>query len=346
MKDNRLKIGIVGLGMGKSHAVTCAQLQDVNLKAISDLNLDRLETTASELNVPEKYQDGFELIDNADLDAVVIALPNHLHAKFSIKAMQSGKHVLVEKPIAVDVNEAKDMIRVSKETGKLLMVGFSQRFFPPHLAAWHYIKQGNIGKIHYAKTSWLRRKGIPWWFEACGKGSLTTNIAGGGPLIDIGVHRLDLALFMMGFPEVVSVNGTTFCELGKEQGKKIGIDYALEDAGVALIRFRDNRALFLESSWTMHCKDNEKQETFLYGDKGGMHLANEVEVYSERDGIQTETRLLNYENAPAGGVTEHFCRVVQQKEESIITGDQALSSLRILKAIYESAETGKTIYFD
>ncbi|HUW30382.1 MAG TPA: Gfo/Idh/MocA family oxidoreductase [Planctomycetota bacterium] len=341
-----LKVGVVGLGMGRHHAKVCAALPGVHLKAISDASPERLAEVARELNVKETYQDGHALIERGGLDAVVIAVPNHLHADLTIRALRHGLHVLVEKPIASDVPDAEAMLRASREANRVLMVGFNQRFFPQHQAAWQYVRQGFLGEIYYAKTKWLRRGGVPWWYEAGGKGALSTEIAGGGPLIDLGVHKLDLALFLMGFPEVSSVDGTTFRGIGKREGQKRSIEFALEDAGVALIRFRDNRALLLEASWSMHCKEPDTQETILYGENGGMRLANEVEVYSESDGIQMNSQLFGNDNTHEGGVTGHFCRVVQKREDPIITGEQAILGLRIIKAIYESAKTGKTVSFE
>ena len=348
MKSDRLQVGVVGLGHGRHHARVCAALPDVHLKALSDASPERLASVAAELDVQQTYQDGATMIERADLDAVFIALPTHLHADFTLRALRKGLHVLVQKPIAAKVQDAEAMLRASREAGKVLMVGFNQRFAPHHQAARRYIKDGHLGTIHYAKTSWLRRKLVPWWYETGGKGALSTDIAGGGPLMDLGVHRLDLALYLMGFPEVASVDGATFHGLAKEEGRRRGIDYALEDAGVALVRFRDNGVLLLEASWQMHCKDPDKQETIFYGERGGMHLSEVVDIYTESDGIQTNTQLLadNDDNTPEGGVTGHFCRVVRQEEEPIITGEEALAGLRIIKAVYESAKTGRTVYFE
>ncbi len=342
-----LKVGVIGLGgMGAIHAKVCSALPDVHLQAISEMSAERLEAVGKDLNVQEQYRDGAKMIEQADLDAVIIALPNHLHAKFSILAFQKGLHVLVEKPIATEIQDAEAMIEASITAGRTLMVNFNQRFKPLHLAAKKIIAQEKLGEIYYAKTKWLRRKGIPWWYEAGGKGALSTDIAGGGPLIDLGVHQLDLALYMMDFPEVASVDGTTFYGLGKKDGERRSINYALEDAGVALIRFKDNRTLLLEASWIMHCKNTDEQETVLYGDKGGMRLSNIIEIYDEQDGIQMDTVIKKYDDVNEGGLVGHFCRVAQGKETPVISGEQALAGLKILKAIYKSAETGKTVYFD
>ena len=341
-----LKVGVVGLGMGRHHAKVCAALPGVQLKAVSDASPERLAAVAQELNVKETYRDGHALIERGGLDAVVIAVPNHLHADFSIRALRNGLHVLVEKPIASTVPDAEGMLQASREAGRVLMVGFNQRFHPPHQAAWRYIRQSGLGKIYYAKTNWLRRRGVPWWYEAGGMGALSTEIAGGGPLIDLGVHKLDLALFLMGFPDVASVDGTTFRGIGKKEGQKRGIEFALEDAGVALVRFRDNRALLLEASWSMHCKEPDTQETILYGENGGMRVSDAVEVYTESDGIQINSQLLSADHTYEGGVTDHFCRVVQEREEAIITAEQAITGLRIIQAIYESAKTGETVSFE
>jgi predicted dehydrogenase len=346
VKQSALNIGVIGLGMGMSHAITCSTLPGVKLKALSDANPKRLTKSAKKLGVDETYSDGLAMIQQADLDAVVVALPNHMHADVSIAALKQGLHVLVEKPIATDVPSAEAMIHTAREADRVLMVGFNQRFEPMHHTAWRYINQGHLGNIYYAKTNWLRRRDVPWWFEDGGKGALSTHIAGGGPLIDLGVHKLDLVLFLLGFPKVASVDGTTFRGIGKAEGRKRGIDFVLEDAATALIRFEHNRALLLEASWCMHRKQVDTQETTLFGDTGGMHIDTEVEVFSEADGIQLNTQLLPEDNTADGGITGHFCRVASGKEPPIVTPDQALTGLRIITAIYESARTGKTAYFD
>ncbi|NRA37506.1 MAG: Gfo/Idh/MocA family oxidoreductase [Planctomycetes bacterium] len=340
-----LKLGIIGLGMGLYHARQCAGLNDVRLLAISDMSEQRLQQTAEELNVEETYSDGYELIEKSDIDAVIIALPNHLHADFSIRAMKKGLHVLVEKPIASTIEEAEAMLAVSKECDKLLMVGYSHRFNPMYRCAHQYIKQGNLGNIYYAKANWLRRSGVPWWYEDGGKGALSSDRAGGGALIDIGIHMLDLAMFFMDFPQVESVDGTCFRGLSVEEGKKRGIDFVLEDAGVALIRMQDNRVLSLEASWAMHRKEADSREMIFYGEQGGMKIADEVEVYHSENGVESNTQLSFGDNYNEESITAHFCRVLQGQEEAIVTAEQGLYGLRILKAIYESAETGKAISF-
>jgi len=180
MRD-QLKVGVVGLGMGRCHAQVCAALPDVQLKALCDASPERLAAVAAEFDVKGTYKDFNTMIEQGDLDAVVIALPNHLHADFSIRALRRGLHVLVEKPIATNVQDAEAMLQASREADRVLMVGFNQRFAPLHQTAGRFIRQGSLGRIYYAKTNWLRRKGVPWWYETGGRGALSTEIAGRRP---------------------------------------------------------------------------------------------------------------------------------------------------------------------
>lgn len=342
MSKSSLRIAVVGArNIGRNHARILSALPDVEVVAVADTDLPRAKAVAEEFGARETYADAAELVERSDAEGVVLAVPNHLHAPLAIRAMEAGKHVLVEKPIARTADEAREIIEARDRTGRRLVVGMNQRFHPDRMALKEKLDAGVIGDIRYGKTAWLRRnlgKGV--W--ARGEWFLTPERSGGGAVIDLGVHRLDLALHMMGFPKPVSVHGETFSGIGRAEAAKEGKVYECEDCGVALIRFEDGKALFLEASYFLNCREENAQATRLYGERGGAEILEEAALYTIEDGELVEQPLGEPASATRS-VGEHFCNVIRGREEVIPTAEQALEAMRIMEALYESARTGEAV---
>ena len=338
-----LRVAIVGArNIGRNHGRILSALPDVEVVAVADTDADRAKAVAEEVGARETYADAGDLFEKSDAEGVVLAVPNHLHAPLAIRALEAGKHVLVEKPISRTAEEARRIIEARDRTGQLLVVGMNQRFSPDRRALKERIDAGAIGEIRYAKTAWLRRnlgKGV--W--ARGDWFLTPERSGGGAVLDLGVHRLDLALHMMGFPRALSVHGGTFSGLGRSEAAKEGKRYECEDCGVALIRLEGGKALYLEASYFLNCREENHQETRLYGEKGGAEVLGEAALYTIENGGLVE-QPLGPPTSTCQSVGEHFCNVIRGHEEVIPTGEQALEEMRIMEALYESARTGKAVY--
>ena len=224
MSENKQKLrcAVVGLGIGQMHVGSYQECPYSDLVAICDINAVRLKEVGNKFGIPEekRYLDIGEMLAKENLDVCSIAVPNHLHKALTIQALEANCHVLCEKPMAMNSAEAQEMVDTAKRMGKRLMIDFSYRCYEQSVALKKAVDDGMLGDIYYARTQWLRRKGAPsgigCWFSQ-------KEFAGGGPLLDLGVHRLDLALWLMGYPKPVWVLGSTYNYLAEqmlEQEKK------------------------------------------------------------------------------------------------------------------------------
>ncbi|MBN1401261.1 MAG: Gfo/Idh/MocA family oxidoreductase, partial [Anaerolineae bacterium] len=192
----KIRVGVVGLGMGRHHARAYAECDRAELAALCDLDVGLLGEYGRLYPGAQTFTQYEEMFATAELDAVSVALPNYLHAPVAIAALNAGLHVLTEKPMAINAREAEEMLQAARQGDRKLMVHFNYRFSAPSQFLKRYVDEGNLGRIYYAHTRWLRARGIPklgGWFGQKDK-------SGGGPLIDLGVHRLDLAMWLMGYP--------------------------------------------------------------------------------------------------------------------------------------------------
>ena len=344
MALGKVRFGIIGLGMGRHHAVQLRQAPHAELVAICDLDMERLERVGDELGVPWRATNYRDLLGSPDIDAVVVALPNSLHSPVSVDALRAGKHVLCEKPMARNAPEAEQMLQTAREVGRLLMVHFNYRFTAPAMALHRYVEAGELGRVYHARSWWHRNRGIPGlggWFTS-------KDAAGGGPLIDLGVHRLDLALWLMGYPQAVAVSGATYDFLGKELAQRSRSTYDVEDMASAFVRFADGSTLIIEASWAGNSEHAEEMLTQVYGTRAGI-------LHRNSNGYEFEARLFREEHGSYVTVVpqlvpddfdnpqEHFARCILEDRQPIATGEQGLQVMRILDAIYLSAQTGTEI---
>lgn len=342
-----VRVGVIGLGMGREHVVNFKNAPDCQVVALCDIDQGRLEAMCTEFGVPHGYRDYRDLLARDDIDAVSIAVPNFLHLPIAIDALRAGKHVLCEKPMALNAAEAEEMHLKAMRANRKFMMHFNFRFH--HDAQWlkQGIDRGEIGDIYYVKTGWIRRRGVP------GLGGWFTNRAqsGGGPLIDIAIHRLDLALWLMGYPEVVSVTGQTFSEIAPQIASRERAHFDVEDLASAFIRLKNDAVIVLEASWALNTPEWEFWYTDLYGTRGGGELRRNNEghtwarIVREEWGHWHETwwdgSHVSKETAQA-----HFVRCIRDDLEPMASSYHGVQVMRILDAIYESADTGREVILD
>jgi predicted dehydrogenase len=353
--SEKIKAAVIGLGVGVLHARAYQASPDSELIAICDIDQARLHERGKELGIPAEMQftDYRDLLKLPELDAVSVALPNHLHAPVAVDAFEAGKHVLSEKPLAISKTEAARMVAASKACGKTLMVCFNYRFREDARWLMGMRDAGRMGDIYYARAGWLRNSGIPGW------GGWFTNkaLSGGGPLIDLGVHILDLTLWLMGYPKPITVSGTTFAKFGplgkKSWGQKSGPGgFDVEDLAAGFVRFANGAALQIETSWGAHTKPG-RDDYFLtlYGSQGGAELY--VANYTDRDTLSFYTEECgqpvlikpNIVNRAPGHelAVAHFTNRVKNNLPVESTGEQGLALMKIIDGLYESALTGREV---
>ncbi|MBD2843673.1 Gfo/Idh/MocA family oxidoreductase [Paenibacillus sp. IB182496] len=352
---SKVKIGVIGAGsISGAHLSAYAKNPNVELVAVCDRNEARARQAAEQYGIPSVYTDHQSLLANADIEAVSVCTWNDSHAEISIAALEAGKNVLCEKPLCRTVEDALKVEEAVKRTGKLLQVGFVRRFATNTEVLHRFIAAGELGDIYYAKASCLRRLGNPGgWFSDLSR-------SGGGPLIDLGVHVIDLLWYLMGRPKAVSVSGNTYRKLGNRshiQNKTFykAADYDaakndVEDLANALIRFENGASLMLDVSFTLHAKQDE-MAIKLYGDKGGAEVEPELAIVGERHNTmlnltpQIDDLTFNFEQA-FYAETAHFAECCQGLHETRSPVQDGVEVTKMLAAIYESAASGKEIRLD
>ena len=358
-KAAKLRVGVIGLGMGQHVIRALENRSNAEVVAIADMKEPLLKQVGDSNGIDNRYVTGEEMLAKAELDIVYVSTPNHLHKSLTIAALKAGCHVLCEKPMALNAGEAREMIKAARKANRRLMINFSFRFSESSWAMKHEIDSGSLGKIYFGRTIWLRRRGIPWWggwFREKAK-------AGGGPLVDLGVHRIDLALWLMGHPKPVWVLGSTYNHIAAQEKKKNkGKPCDIEDYAAALVKFDNGATLAIEASWAAHIKEWELMETRILGSEGGLVQRNlgegyefEAELFMERNGVHYDLKphlvrngVCPPEMVPGlfpgqSGAIRHFVDCILNDRPHIATGEEGLMVAQVLDAIYESADKGKPV---
>ncbi len=348
----KVRIGIIGNGGICKGAHIGGYLKDdrVEIVALCDIIEERAQYLKDTYFPNAKvYTDYKELLKNEEVDSVDICTPNYLHSIIAVDAFKAGKHVFCEKPDAVDVEEVLKMKAAAEEAGKLLMVMRNNRFVAASQYAKKYIAEGKMGEIYAGRCGWQRRRGIP------GKGGWFTTKAqsGGGPLIDLGVHMIDLAIWLMGNPTPVAVSANTYCKFAdNDTSDSVNSDFGdknaqgtfdVEDLAMGMIRFDNGAVLQIEFSWASNVK-KEHRFVELRGTKSGLTWDdNEVEFYTEDAGQLLDIKAGEGKIDGHHANLRHYIDVLTQGADPCFKPQQGVDMIKILCAIYKSAETGKEV---
>ncbi|TBL72385.1 Gfo/Idh/MocA family protein [Paenibacillus thalictri] len=349
--SDKIRIGIIGAGnIGGVHMREFSKLaEECVITTVTDTYLPLAESRAREYGIAHVAASPEELIQSSEVDAVIIGVPNQFHAPLAIQALQANKHVLLEKPMAISSAAAREILLASRATNKTLMVSHQMRWESVPMQIKTQIERGELGRIYTAKTGWFRRKGIPGW----GTWFTRMDQSGGGPLIDIGVHMLDLALYLMGNPKPVSVYGATYAEFGPHR-KGIGTwgkpdwsgIYDVEDLATALIKMEDGSTLSLEVSWAVHKDTDNVPFIDLMGTEGGAsYRGPQGKLLTEKFDrpIETELRKPDNDEGERQRLSRHFLECVREGKQPISSALTGFTNNLVLDAIYESSRTGNEV---
>ena len=351
---SKIKVGIIGVGgIAKLHVPGWHMSEHAELIAGSDINNSILEDWGNINQIKKLYLDPLDMINDPDIDVIDICAPNNYHCDLAIKAMQAGKDVLCEKPLAPNASQIKKMIEVRDQTKKKLMCAQHFRFRKDS----QLIKDQStsIGSIYHARSWMLRRNYLP-----VSLGFLKKENSGGGPCIDIGVHVLDLTLWFMNNPEPLSVTGVSKTELAKQpnsfsyNGEYDKEAMNVEDFAAAFVRFKNGATLMLEVSWMLHHKlpedKIEDMQVWLYGREAGLHWPN-CEII--KNDINSQTHItkkiegnLKDTIEPHAKECIEFAEFVANDQPVAIPAEHSLQVMKILDGIYKSQELGKEIILE
>lgn len=343
-----LRVAVVGLGIGRSHVRGLLDLEGsatADVVALCDADARRLRSVGDEFGIAARYASLPRLLAAEKPDAVVIATPNDLHAPMGIAALEAGCHVLVEKPLAHTLAAARALAAAATKARRRLMVDFSLRFGAAARTAKAWLDSGRCGRLYHANTYWCRSRGIPTWAAW----STQKRRAGGGPVVDLGIHRIDLALWFMGDPAVTAVSAVMHRDLGRALTRRRGGRFDVEEFGGGLLRLEGGRAVVFEVSWAENSGRREIMLTRVLGVGGGAIHKNVdhgqefvAELHLDRRGALVAP---DPERWRRGAVVpaQEFVRGVADPAVELPDGAAGLRLQEILAAIEQSALEGREV---
>lgn len=348
--SKKLKVGVIGLGgISNTHMPGWASSPYAEVIAGSDINPDTFPVWREKYGIDRFCQDAADLINDPDIDIIDICSPNMYHAPQAIAALEAGKHVLCEKPLAPTPADIRSMIQARDRSGKMLMTAQHFRYRGVSQAVKAQIDSGVLGNIYHARAWMLRRSGVPVRPTFIYKKN-----SGGGPCIDIGVHILDLTLWLMGHPKPVAVSGVARAELAHHQDAfsswgltPVPKDMDVEDFAAAFVRFDNGATLILETSWLLHHNvQGEASKIWLYGTEGGCEWPNADFTstdYKNKQLITSTLQLTKEDMEPHAQECVDFARAVAEGRPSPVPAEQSLYVQTILDGIYRSQKAGKEV---
>ena len=351
MSENKpLRIAFIGAGgIALHHMKYLKQVGNNEVVAASDVSQMSLDKLKAQYPEVKQYNDYAKMLEELDgqIDAVDVCTPNSLHAPNALAALRAGKHVLVEKPMAMNAKEAQQMVDAAKKAGKQLIVGFQHRFEPRSKLIRDQVQSDSFGKVLYVRAQALRRRGIPNWGVFGRK-----ELQGGGPMIDIGVHILETAHYLIGTPRPISASGGTWTYMGNKPSEIACAwpnwdykTYTVEDLAVGMIRFENNSILMIESSFVAHIEKDIWNVTVM-GEKGGA-VWDSSQIFTDHNGYMmnmTPGYLGKWDHFEYK--MKHFVEVCQGKRDNESPGEHGLMVQKMLDAVYASAEQQREVKID
>lgn len=357
----KIRVGIIGCGgiANGKHMPSLSKLDNVEMVAFCDVKEEKALKAAKDYGVDgaKTYNDYRKLLEDKSIDVVHVCTPNKSHSDITVEALEAGKHVMCEKPMAKTANDAKKMLDAAKRTGKKLTIGYQNRFRPDSQYLHKLCQDGVLGEIYFAKAHAIRRRAVPTWGVF-----LNEEEQGGGPLIDIGTHALDLTLWMMNNYKPKYVVGNTYRKLAEKRnaanawGPWDPDKFTVEDSAFGFITMENGATIVLESSWALNSLDVDEAKTTLCGTEGGADMKDGLRINGEMNGRLYTTKI----DLSSGGVAFYegkaedaadlearlWIESIINDTEPVVRPEEAYVVSQILEAIYTSSKTGKPVYFN
>ena len=359
---SKLKIGIIGCGgiANGKHMPSLAKLDTAEMVAFCDIIEERAIKAREKFGTPEcaVYTDYKKLLEDKSIDVVHVCTPNRMHSVITVDALEAGKHVMCEKPMAINSTEAKKMLDTAKRTGKKLTIGYQSRHRAENIYLKNEAEMGTFGDIYYAKATALRRRAVPTWGVF-----LNEYEQGGGPLIDIGTHALDMTLWTMNNYKPKYCVGTTYHALNNQtdQGNDWGNwdpeKFTVEDCAFGFVVMENGATIMLESSWAINMLDTREAITTICGTKAGADMLDGLRIngirqnrkYTFKPEIAAKGAAFYDGHAnekPADREARLWIESIINDTDPVVLPEEAYVVTQILEGIYTSAKTGDIYRFD
>jgi len=339
-----IRIGIIGTGIiGKHHIKWYNDIKGAEIIAVCDNNKEELEKVRKEYSIPKAYTDYHDLLQNEDIDAVDVCLHTNLHRSVTIAALEAGKHVYCEKPIAGSYIDGKNMVDKAKECGKMLQIQlWNSVFLKETKAAKTIIDAGRLGKIYHARSTGYRRRGRCYVDGYGTKSFVQKEVAGGGALFDMGVYHIARIMYLIGMPEPERITGKVYQEIGMDPKLRKESGFNVEELALGFVTLKGNITLDIIESWAIHLDAFEPSS--IVGSEGGIRL-DPFSYHSDLDGMQMNATFnIDTENERKYNLAQrHWIEALQNRVELIPTSEVALKTMLIQEGIYLSDQLGREV---
>ena len=349
---DRINIGIIGVGqIGKHHVANYTKIPEVNLVAVADVNEAEAKRVAAENKIPNVYTNFREMLKRDDIQAVDVCLHNNFHMPMTVAALQAGKHVYCEKPMAGSYADAETMLKVARQTGKQLSIQLSTLFAKETRATRELIDGGLLGKVYHARSTGHRRRGRPYVDGYGTSNFVQKKTAAGGALYDMGVYHIAQMLYLLGNPDVQRICGKTYQELEMDAARRESGKYDVEELGLGFIRFAGGLTLDIIESWAIQLDTIEG--SCIVGNKGGVRLNPfgffqsvghlDLNATSNLDGANFRWNTVAGDGAYYSGAQPHWVSALLGKVKLLPTAEIALNTMLISEGIYLSEKLGREV---
>ena len=352
MEHRTIRIGIIGVGqIGKVHLATYAKVPEAEVVAAADVNEGELARVAAEHHIPHTHTSFRDLLARDDLEAVDVCLHNNLHAPVTVAALEAGKHVYCEKPMAGSYADAKAMADAAARTGRRLAIQLSTLFAKETKAAKRLIEDGRLGRLYHARSTGFRRRGRPF-VDGYGTASFVQKrTAAGGALYDMGVYHIAQLLYLLGRPRVERISGKIYQEMDMDAARRRSSGFDVEELGLGLVRFEGGLTLDLIEAWAIHLGGFESG--WIVGSEGGIRLQPfsfhttmadiELDGAVNLDAADTRWHRLDPDEAAYDGPQQHWIAALQGRVPLLPTAEIALQTMLISEGIYLSDRVGREV---
>ena len=355
MAKEQVRIGIIGVGqIGKQHMAAWQKIPAARVTALCDLDAAELARVAADAGIGTTVPDFRALIARDDLDAVDVCLHNNLHAPVTVAALEAGKHVYCEKPMAGTWRDADAMLAAARRTGRKLAIQLRTLFSPETKAALSLVRDGRLGKIYHARSTGFRRRGRPFVDGYGSPNFVRKQASAGGAMYDMGVYHLAQVLFLMGNPAVERISGKTYQEIGMDEARRAASGYDVEELGLGFVRLSGNISLDIIESWAMMLDSMEG--SVVLGSEGGVrlqpfgyfHPAGDLNLDSTAnlDAFMFRQHNVKGIGDEYDGPQNHWAAALQGRVELLPTAELALSAMLISEGIYLSEKLGREVTAD
>ena len=352
---DRIRVGIIGVGqIGKLHIQAYGKIPGAELVAAADINEQELQRVSDQFSIPHRYADFRKLLERDDVDAVDVCLHNNFHMPVSVAALEAGKHVYCEKPIAGSYVDGARMVEAAKNCGRKLSIQLCTLFSNETRVAGELIRNGRLGKLYHARSTGFRRRGRPFVDGYGTESFVKKETAGGGALFDMGVYHIAQILYLVGVPKVARISGKVHQELDMDEARRVRSGYDVEELGLGLVKFEGGLTLDIIESWAMHL--NTFEGSFIAGSAGGIHL-DPFSFHTSMDGMEMDATFriggicarwndLRADEDAYGSPQHHWIAALHGRVDLIPTAEVALQTMLISEGIYLSDRLGREVTAD